>query len=130
MARLFLPLPVLLLFVTAPIPVWAQLPADVLKQAKSATVYVRMSAVGSLAPRKNRTAVFGYATGGERSPRGRTLSVVIPTLNEEAELPETLARAGAIPEVEEIIVVARRRDGRAGEDRFLPEVILVDDGRV
>ena len=33
-----------------------------------------------------------------------TLSVVIPTLNEAGELPETLKRARAIPEVREIIV--------------------------
>jgi len=34
-----------------------------------------------------------------------TLSVIIPTLNEAGELPETLKRARAIPEVKEIIVV-------------------------
>ena len=34
-----------------------------------------------------------------------TLSVIIPTLNEASELPETLKRARAIPEVKEIIVV-------------------------
>jgi hypothetical protein len=34
-----------------------------------------------------------------------TLSVIIPTLNEASELPETLKRARAIPEVREIIVV-------------------------
>jgi rSAM/selenodomain-associated transferase 2 len=33
------------------------------------------------------------------------LSVIIPTLNEASELPETLKRARAIPEVKEIIVV-------------------------
>lgn len=33
------------------------------------------------------------------------LSVIIPTLNEASELPETLKRAQAIPEVREIIVV-------------------------
>jgi hypothetical protein len=33
------------------------------------------------------------------------LSVIIPTLNEAGELPETLKRARAIPEVKEIIVV-------------------------
>jgi rSAM/selenodomain-associated transferase 2 len=33
------------------------------------------------------------------------ISIVIPTLNEAAELPETLRRARAIPEVREIIVV-------------------------
>ncbi len=34
-----------------------------------------------------------------------TLSVIIPTLNEASELPETLKHARAIPEVKEIIVV-------------------------
>ena len=34
-----------------------------------------------------------------------TISVVIPTLNEAGELPETLRRAQAVPEVTEIIVV-------------------------
>jgi len=34
-----------------------------------------------------------------------TLSVIIPTLNEAGELPETLKRAQAIPEMKEIIVV-------------------------
>ena len=34
-----------------------------------------------------------------------TLSVIIPTLNEASEVPETLKRARAIPEVKEIIVV-------------------------
>jgi rSAM/selenodomain-associated transferase 2 len=34
-----------------------------------------------------------------------TLSVIIPTLNEAGELPETLKHARAIPEVKEIIVV-------------------------
>ena len=34
-----------------------------------------------------------------------TISVVIPTLNESGELPETLSRVRAIPEVGEIIVV-------------------------
>ena len=33
------------------------------------------------------------------------LSVIIPTLNEASELPETIKRARAIPEVREIIVV-------------------------
>jgi rSAM/selenodomain-associated transferase 2 len=41
-----------------------------------------------------------------------TISVVIPTLNEAAELPETLRRARAIPEVCEIIVV----DGGSRDD--------------
>ena len=34
-----------------------------------------------------------------------TISVVIPTLNEAGELPETLSRARAVPEIGEIIVV-------------------------
>ncbi len=40
------------------------------------------------------------------------LSVIIPTLNEASELPETLKRARAIPEVKEIIVV----DARSTDD--------------
>ena len=41
-----------------------------------------------------------------------TISVVIPTLNEAGELPETLSRAHAVPEVTEIIVVdAGSNDG-------------------
>jgi uncharacterized protein len=34
-----------------------------------------------------------------------TISVVIPTLNEELELPETLRRVGRVPEVVEVLVV-------------------------
>ena len=34
-----------------------------------------------------------------------TISVVIPTLNEAGELPETLSRVQAVPEIAEIIVV-------------------------
>ena len=41
-----------------------------------------------------------------------TISIVIPTLNEAAELPETLRRARAIQEVREIIVV----DGGSRDD--------------
>jgi rSAM/selenodomain-associated transferase 2 len=41
-----------------------------------------------------------------------TLSVVIPTLNESVELPETLRRARAVPEVTEIIV----SDGGSGDE--------------
>ena len=41
-----------------------------------------------------------------------TISIVIPTLNEAAELPETLRRARALPEVCEIIVV----DGGSRDD--------------
>lgn len=41
----------------------------------------------------------------------RTISIVIPTLNEAAELPETLRRARALPEVCEIILV----DGGSGD---------------
>jgi len=37
--------------------------------------------------------------------RAESISVVIPTLNEEAELPETICRLHAIPEMREIIVV-------------------------
>lgn len=35
----------------------------------------------------------------------RTISIIIPALNEAAELPETLRRARALPEVREIILV-------------------------
>ena len=41
-----------------------------------------------------------------------SISIVVPTLNEAAELPETLRRARAIPEVGEIIVV----DGGSRDD--------------
>ncbi len=44
----------------------------------------------------------------KRCPKSRapkTISVVIPAVNEAAELPETLRRLNAIPEVKEIIVV-------------------------
>lgn len=41
----------------------------------------------------------------------RTLSVVIPTLNEAEQLPETLRRARVIPEILELIVV----DGGSGD---------------
>ena len=34
-----------------------------------------------------------------------TISVVIPTLNEAVELPETLQRVRSVPEIGEIIVV-------------------------
>src|SRR5258708_31847275 len=44
----------------------------------------------------------------------RTISVVIPTLNEVAGLSETLARLRLVPEVSEIIVVdGASRDGTA-----------------
>ena len=36
---------------------------------------------------------------------GPTISVIIPTLNESVELPETLSRVQAVPEIAEIIVV-------------------------
>ncbi|MDP7051493.1 MAG: glycosyltransferase family 2 protein, partial [Verrucomicrobiota bacterium] len=36
---------------------------------------------------------------------GPTISVIIPTLNESGELPETLSRVQAVPEIAEIIVV-------------------------
>jgi rSAM/selenodomain-associated transferase 2 len=43
-----------------------------------------------------------------------SISVVIPTLNESAELPETIRQARAVPEVAEIIVVdGGSRDGTA-----------------
>jgi hypothetical protein len=45
-----------------------------------------------------------------------TLSVIIPTLNEASELPETLKRARAIPEVQEIIVVDA---GSTGDTRAI-----------
>lgn len=42
-----------------------------------------------------------------------------------------VAGDGLVPDpLEEIIVFAGRRDGGAEEDRFLPEVVFVDDGRV
>ena len=41
-----------------------------------------------------------------------TISVVIPTLNEAAELPETLRRLRAVPEVKEVIIA----DGGSGDD--------------
>lgn len=45
----------------------------------------------------------------------RWLSVVIPTLNEERELPETLARAWAVPETLEVLVSdGGSSDGTAG----------------
>ncbi len=40
------------------------------------------------------------------------ISIVIPTLNEAAELPETLRRLRAVPEVKEIIIA----DGGSGDD--------------
>src|SRR5439155_6964599 len=41
----------------------------------------------------------------QRRPTPRTISVVIPTLNEATALAETVRRARAIPEISEIIVV-------------------------
>jgi rSAM/selenodomain-associated transferase 2 len=43
---------------------------------------------------------------------GEMISVVIPVLNEEAELPETLRRVAAVPEVGEVLVV----DGGSVDD--------------
>lgn len=78
----------------------------------------------------------------------RTLSVVIPTLNEAAELPETLRRLRLVPEVKEVIIAdggsrddtvklaqaagcivvnsepGRGRQLRAGADRAPGEVLL------
>lgn len=48
-----------------------------------------------------------------------TISVVIPTLNEEAELSETLRRVAAVPEVVEVIVAdggSRDRTGKIARD--------------
>ncbi len=56
-----------------------------------------------------REEIFFAPRAGRPLPR--TISVVIPTLNEAAALPETVRRARAVPEVCEILVV----DGGSGD---------------
>lgn len=61
----------------------------------------------------------------------QTISVVIPTLNEEVSLPETVSRARANPEVCEIIVVdgGSRDDTRAVAERLGCGVLESPPGR-
>ena len=78
-----------------------------------------------------------------------SISIVIPTLNEAAELPETLRRLRAVPEVKEVIIAdggsrddtvklaeaagcvvvncapGRGRQLRAGAERATGEVVLL-----
>src|SRR6266540_4763724 len=54
---------------------------------------------------RNRNVARVNAPAGPTCAATPNISIVIPTLNETAELPETLRRARAIPEVCEIIVV-------------------------
>lgn len=67
----------------------------------------------------------------EESPQPATISVIIPTLNEETELPETLRRLKEIPEITEIIVV----DGQSTDGtcllatKFGCQVITTGRGR-
>ncbi len=61
---------------------------------------------------RNRNVARVNAPAGPTCAATPNISIVIPTLNETAELPETLRRARAIPEVCEIIVVdGGSRDG-------------------
>jgi rSAM/selenodomain-associated transferase 2 len=61
----------------------------------------------------------------------QTISVVIPTLNEEASLPETICRARANPEVTEIIIVdgGSKDDTRAVAERLGCRVLESSPGR-
>src|SRR6266540_1792112 len=54
---------------------------------------------------RNRNVARVNAPAGPTHAAPPNISIVIPTLNETAELPETLRRVRAIPEVCEIIVV-------------------------
>ena len=60
----------------------------------------------------NRNVARVNAPAGPTPAALQTISIVVPTLNEAAELPETLRRARALPEVGEIIVV----DGGSRDD--------------
>ena len=72
-----------------------------------------------------------HAKAIEELPAPTTISAIIPTLNEEAELPETLRRLQKIPEIIEIIVI----DGRSTDTTRLIatnagcQVIQTESGR-
>jgi len=108
---------------------WYGMPAGDAMAASLLTMGMRlawaaMGAVVTWREQARQAAVAG-------PPLARTLSVIIPTLNEEAALPETVRRARANPGICEIIVVdGGSRDGtRELAARLGCEVLASPPGR-